>query len=90
MSLKPGDCLQTTDGRRLIASVEKLPPSASKETYTVVVEGDSELIVVGGVVTRALSKMKALKRLRGTSQKSAELLNADVARITGRYEKSQA
>ena len=88
MSLKPGDCLQTTDGHRLIASVGKLPLNASEETYTVVVGGDSELIVVGGVVTHALSFAKALKRLRGTAQKNK--VNADVARITDRYKKSQA
>ena len=90
MSLKPGDCLQTTDGRRLIASVKKFPLSASKGTYTVVAEGDGELIVVGGVMAHVLSKIEALNKLRGTTQKNSETLHAGVARIMGRYKKSQA
>ena len=56
--LKKGDCLNTPNGEKLVASAEKIPRRRQQqhETYTVVTEGGArDLIVVGGVsLTRAM------------------------------------
>ena len=54
--LKKGDCLNTPNGEKLVASAEKIPRAEAQqhETYTVVTEGGArDLIVVGGVFAHA-------------------------------------
>jgi hypothetical protein len=65
-SLKAGDCLLLQGGSRAaIASATRRLAGASEATYTVELEGQADLLVVGGVVTHARSAARA-------SQKSAE------------------
>jgi len=51
--LKPGGCLLTLDGERTIESVHRTPAKAGSLTYSVQLEGNTDLIAVEGVVTHA-------------------------------------
>ena len=54
--LKKGDCLNTPNGEKLVASAEKIPRAEAQqhETYTVITEGGArDLIAVGGVFAHA-------------------------------------
>jgi hypothetical protein len=51
--LKPGDCLHTAAGKRLVQSVEVREAVAGDNTVTVVLQGGADMLVVGGVVTHA-------------------------------------
>jgi hypothetical protein len=52
MDLKPGDCLHTTTGKGLIASVERVPVKEGDMTYTIELK-DANLVAVGGIFTHA-------------------------------------
>ena len=52
-SLKVGDCLHTVNGKRSIESVASRAVEPGDKTVTVVLDGATDLIVVGGVVTHA-------------------------------------
>jgi hypothetical protein len=51
--LKPGGCLLTLDGEQTIESVHRTPAKSEDLTYSVQLEGTTDLIAVGGVVTHA-------------------------------------
>ena len=53
IELKVGDCLRTVHGRATIKNVARSPASQHDKTYTIVVEGQTELIAVGGIFTHA-------------------------------------
>jgi hypothetical protein len=51
--IKAGSCVLTLEGERLVASVKRRLASAKDVTYTVQLDGGSDLLVVGGVVSHA-------------------------------------
>ena len=54
--IKEGDCLNTPNGEKLVASAKKIPQVEAQqhETYTVITEGGArDLIAVGGVFAHA-------------------------------------
>ena len=60
MDLKPGDCLLTEGGGKgVVEGVERVAAKPGDQTYTVVLEGADDLVVVGGVVTHARPSKKA-------------------------------
>jgi hypothetical protein len=52
-TLKAGDCLLTSAGKGTVAKVQHLPAGPNDQTYTVVLEGGRDLLMLGGVVTQA-------------------------------------
>jgi secreted trypsin-like serine protease len=52
--LKEGQCLHTVGGAKgVVTSIKRVKPEPGSETYTVVLEGADDLVVVDGVVTHA-------------------------------------
>jgi hypothetical protein len=66
--LKPGDCLLTSDGEQTIESVNRTPAKAEDFTYSVQLEGSTDLVVVGGVVTHATASHAAFASLSPTEK----------------------
>jgi hypothetical protein len=61
MDLKPGDCLLTEGGgKNAVESVDRVAAKEGDVTYTVVLDGADDLVVVGGVVTHARPSKAAL------------------------------
>ena len=69
--LKLGDCLRTAHGPSAIVSITPTPATKDDMTYTILVEGETDLIYVGGILTHAKpehmvfnSKAKVAKKLK--------------------------
>jgi len=63
MHLKPGHCLLTENGgKSAVTSVKRVPAKEGGDTYTVVLEGQDKLLVVGGLVTHAKPSHAAKKK----------------------------
>jgi len=64
MHLKPGHCLLTENGgKSAVTSVKRVPAKEGGSTYTVVLEGQDDLLVVGGLVTHAKPSYAAKKNI---------------------------
>lgn len=60
MDLKKGDCLLTEGGgKSTVASTTRVFPTENSDTFTVVLEGSDNLLLVGGIVTHAKSSIPA-------------------------------
>jgi len=64
--LKTGHCLHTAKGMGIVESATREAATATDETFTIVLEGDLDLVAVGGVFTHA-------KPEHGTSSSPASL-----------------
>jgi hypothetical protein len=51
--IRPGDCLLALDGEHAVVSADRRLAESSDVTYSVLLEGAADLLVVGGVVTHA-------------------------------------
>jgi len=70
MHLKPGQCLLTENGKKsAVTSVKRVPAKEGGSTYTVVLEGQDDLLVVGGLVTHAKPSYAAKKNIAPTNAK---------------------
>jgi len=70
MHLKPGHCLLTENGRKsAVTSVKRVPAKEGGDTYTVVLEGENDLLVVGGLVTHAKPSHPAKKTAATATEK---------------------
>jgi len=52
-AIKAGQCLFTEHGKRIVESVTKVPHTEDDVTYTVQLEGVTDLLVLNGIVTHA-------------------------------------
>ena len=69
--LKLGGCLRTAHGPSAVVSITPTPATKDDMTYTILVEGETDLIYVGGILTHAKpehmvlnSKAKVAKLLK--------------------------
>jgi len=58
--LRAGDCLRTSTGNGTVSKVQRIPAGPEDQTYTVVLEGGRDLIMLNGVVTHAKPQHAAL------------------------------
>jgi hypothetical protein len=83
MDLKHGQCLLTEGGGKgVVTGLKRVAPQEGSQTYTVVLEGASDLAMVGGIVTHARPSKpaspsaSASAAVKGKTQKKALLASA--------------
>lgn len=82
MDLEHGQCLLTEGGgKSAVTSTKRVPAKGGDETYTVVLEGADDLVVVGGIVTHARPSKPAVASAVATRIKSSKKLGAEVAHL---------
>jgi hypothetical protein len=74
-AIKAGQCLFTEHGKRIVESVTKVPHTEDDVTYTVQLEGVTDLLVLNGIVTHAKPSPPDMSKLSSSISATSATMN---------------